>query len=265
MELQRFPIVPFEVYPAIDLRQGRVVRLRTGDPDQQTTYALTPEQAARRWCEQGARWLHVVNLDGAFGEPASASQQAVRQIAATTAGYGAKVQFGGGVRSLAVVEAVLNAGVARVVLGTVLIEQPELLPLALARWGIERIAAGVDACQGMVKVRGWGTDGGVSALKLAQKLTAQGLRWMIYTDIGRDGTGQGADLAGTVELSRQSGLQVIASGGFNRLEEVAAARSAGLAGVILGRSLYEGRIQLDEALAFTDGGKNVGKTNHSLS
>lgn len=258
MELQRSSPTPFEIYPAIDLRQGMVVRLRTGDPGQQTTYPLTPEQAARRWCEQGTRWLHVVNLDGALGESALASQKAAGQIAAVAAEYGVRVQFGGGVRSLAAVEAALNAGIARVVLGTALIEQPELLPLAFDRWGSERIAAGVDARHGVVQVQGWVADGGVSALALAQKLAGQGLRWMVYTDISRDGTGQGANLAGTVELARQSGLQVIASGGFDRLEEIVEARSLGLAGVILGRSLYEGRILLQPALELANGGENAG-------
>ncbi|MCC7187085.1 MAG: 1-(5-phosphoribosyl)-5-[(5-phosphoribosylamino)methylideneamino] imidazole-4-carboxamide isomerase [Acidobacteria bacterium] len=255
----------FEIYPAIDLRQGQVVRLRTGDPGQQTTYPLSSEEAAQRWCEQGAAWLHVVNLDGAFGEAGRANHEAIARIVTAASQYGAQVQLGGGLRSLEALQAVFDLGAARAILGTALVEQPTLLQESLRRWGSERIVAGIDARDGVVQVRGWATGGGVGARALAQQMAEQGLRWMIYTDISRDGTGQGANLAETAALAQQSGLQVIASGGFDRLEEVAEARNLGLAGVILGRALYEEHILLRAALELTKGEGNVGKTSYSLS
>ncbi|MCC6146960.1 MAG: 1-(5-phosphoribosyl)-5-[(5-phosphoribosylamino)methylideneamino] imidazole-4-carboxamide isomerase [Anaerolineaceae bacterium] len=258
------PLTTFEIYPAIDLRQGQVVRLRTGDPSQQTTYPLFPEEAARRWCEQGAVWLHVVNLDGAFSEASHANHEATARIVTTAARYGARVQFGGGLRSQEALEAAFDLGVTRVILGTVLVEQPSLLREGLRRWGGEQIVAGIDARKGIVQVRGWAEGGGVGALALAQELAEQGLRWIIYTDISRDGTGYGANLVETAALAQQSGLQVIASGGFDRLEEVTEARTLGLAGVILGRALYEEHILLQDALEIAKGEENAGKTNYPL-
>jgi phosphoribosylformimino-5-aminoimidazole carboxamide ribotide isomerase len=255
---KEFATFPFEIYPAIDLRGGQVVRLRTGDPAQQTIYSISPEQAAQEWCSQGAKWLHVVNLDGAFGEASQTNWQAAEIIMATARAYGVKVQFGGGIRSLEALAKAFEMGADRVVLGTVLVENPELLPLAIARWGNERIAAGVDARSGVVQVRGWLKGAGVDATDLAQKLVQQDLIWMVYTDISRDGTGQGANLVETAALAQRSGLRVIASGGFDRPDEVAQAKALGLAGVILGRALYEGKIELRSVLELVIGGENAG-------
>lgn len=255
----------FEVYPAIDLRGGQVVRLRTGDPSQQTTYPIPPEQAAREWCAQGARWLHVVNLDGAFGEAGQANRRAVERIIAAAGEHGAGVQYGGGIRSLEALEEIFGLGAGRAVLGTVLVEKPELLPLAIERWGSERIAAGLDARHGVVQVRGWMKSADIDAAQLAERLAQQGLTRIIYTDIGRDGTGQGANLVETAALAQRSSLRVIASGGFDHPEEVARAKSLGLTGVILGRALYEGKMDLRGVLELVGGGKNAGETYHPLS
>lgn len=247
----------FELYPAIDLRRGQVVRLRKGDPDRQTTYTLSPAQAAQRWLAQGARWLHVVNLDGAFGESGAANSRALTEILAVAQEAGAQVQFGGGVRSMETVEAVLEAGVSRVVLGTVLVEQKGLFGQAVERWGPERLAAGVDARRGVVQVRGWAVGSGIKALELAGRLAQEGARWLVYTDIARDGTGAGANLAETAALANECGLQVIASGGFDRLEEITTAKKLGLAGAILGRALYEERLNLAEIFKVIRGEKNA--------
>ena len=232
----------FTVFPAIDLRGGQVVRLKEGDPNRQTHYSADPAAAARRWIETGTRWLHVVNLDGAFGEADSANRHALEAILEEAGRAAIPVQFGGGLRSLEAVQAVLEMGVSRAVLGTALVESPEFLAEALNHWGAERIAASLDARDGRVQVRGWQSDTPLLAQDLARDLRAQGLRWLVFTDIARDGLQTGLNLLATAALARNSGLDVIASGGVSRLEDVLAAREAGLAGAIVGRALYEGAV-----------------------
>ena len=239
----------FTLFPAIDLRQGQVVRLQQGDPDQRTTFSADPAAVAERWLTAGARWLHVVNLDGAFDEADQANQRALQAILRTADRYQGQVQFGGGIRSLPAIETALEMGVRRVVLGTVLAEQPEILSQALDRWGMERVAAGVDARRGIVQVHGWQRASQLQATELATRLAQTDLKWMIYTDIARDGMRSGLNLSATVELALRTGLAVVASGGVRDLEEIQAARSAGLAGVIIGRALYEGALDLQQALA----------------
>jgi len=248
----------FDVYPAIDLRNGQVVRLRTGDPGQQTTYSVAPADAAREWCGAGARWLHVVNLDGAFGESGRANWQAVQEMITIAQEWDARVQFGGGLRSLEALNQAFDLGAARVVLGTALIESPDLFAQAVNRYGGERIVAGVDARSGAVQVRGWQQDGGIRAVDLAKRIAGSGVKWMVYTDISRDGTGRGANLAETAALAKATGLQVIASGGFDRADEVLQARKLGLAGVILGRALYEHTIDLRQVIELVNGGEHAG-------
>mgnify|MGYP000483549720 CR=1 FL=1 len=236
------PPPPFTIFPAIDLRAGQVVRLQEGDPHRQTNYSAEPRETARRWIEAGAGWLHVVNLDGAFDQPDQANRRALQSILAEAAQGGVQVQFGGGLRSLEAIAAAFEAGVQRVMLGTLAVEQPAALEEALRRWGAERVGASLDARGGRVQVRGWQNATPATALELAQSLAAQGLRWLVFTDIARDGLQTGLNLPATVELARASGLRVIASGGVSSLADVDAARAAGLAGVIVGRALYEGSI-----------------------
>lgn len=232
----------FIVFPAIDLRGGKVVRLKEGDPGRQTQYDTSSAAAANRWISAGARWLHVVNLDGAFGEAAAANQQALRQILDETQRAGVHVQLGGGLRSLENIQSAFDSGVNRVVLGTVIVEQPQVMTEALQRWGPERVAAGIDAREGRVMVRGWQNDSPLSALELALSLRDQGLRWVVFTDIARDGMQTGLNLPATAALARETGLNVIASGGVSRLEDVLQAKTAGLHGAIIGRALYEGAV-----------------------
>ncbi len=231
----------FQVFPAIDLRHGQVVRLQEGDPTRQTGYDADPAAAARRWLAAGARWLHVVNLDGAFGEAGAANHAALTAILRVAGEYQASVQFGGGLRTLQALEQAFNLGITRAVLGTAVVEQPELLVQALQRWGAEKIAAGLDARGGWVQVRGWQQTTALPAQDLAQNLAGQGLRWMIFTDISRDGLQTGLNLSATTQLAQTSGLQVIASGGVGGWADVQAACQAGLPGVIVGKALYEGK------------------------
>ncbi len=232
----------FTVFPAIDLRGGQVVRLKEGDPHRQTSYPADPPTAARHWIAAGARWLHVVNLDGAFGESGSANREALSAILSEAVPAGIPVQFGGGLRSLEAIRAVLDLGVTRAVLGTVAVEQPRVLEEALARWGSQRIAASLDAREGRAQVRGWQSATPLLAADLARTLKQSGLHWLVFTDIARDGLQTGLNLPATVELARQSGLSVIASGGVSRLEDVKQAKALGLSGAIVGRALYESSI-----------------------
>lgn len=234
----------FTIFPAIDLRQGKVVRLKQGDPERQTIYDLDPPAVAQRWISAGAHWLHVVNLDGAFGEPDTLNAFALASILEVAARYRAQVQFGGGLRSLPAIQQALEMGVTRTVLGTIVVEQPEIFEQALQRFGPAHIAAGLDARDGLVQVRGWLENTALPTLELAQNLARQGLRWMVFTDVARDGVGSGLNLAATVALAQATGLQVIASGGVSSLEDIEKTRAAGLAGVIVGRALYEGQLRI---------------------
>lgn len=237
----------FVVYPAIDLRQGRVVRLERGDPARQTVFGHDPQAVAKRWVAAGATWLHVVNLDGAFQESGAANWEAL----ATLTGLGAQVQFGGGLRNLEDVERAFHHGVTRVVLGTAAVERPELVETTVARFGAAQVAVGLDARDGIVRTRGWQAEAGLETLALAQRMASVGVTTAVHTDISRDGVFAGVNAASSAELARESGLHVIASGGVASLEDVrraAAHAQQGVTGVIVGRALYEGRLDLAEAL-----------------
>jgi phosphoribosylformimino-5-aminoimidazole carboxamide ribotide isomerase len=237
----------FTIFPAIDLRGGEVVRLAQGDPARQTTYAADPAAVARRWRAEGAEWLHVVNLDGAFGDEAAIHSPNALALTALL-GVGLKVQFGGGLRDEPTLRRVFAAGVSRVVLGTVAVENPTLVDWALGKYGPERVAVGIDARAGKVRLRGWTEEAALTALALGQRLRQQGVAWCVFTDVARDGLGTGVNLAATAELARATGLRVVASGGAATSADVSQVRAAGLAGIILGRALYEGRIDLGKVL-----------------
>lgn len=234
----------FIVYPAIDLRGGQVVRLKQGDPARKTVFGNDPAAVARRWLEAGASWLHVVNLDGAFGEPDDANRAALQAILGTEV----QVQLGGGLRSLDAVDSVLTLGVQRAVIGTAAIEDPELVRQAVVNFGAEHMAVGVDAREGRVHTRGWLDDTGVDALTLANELREDGIETIIVTDISRDGMGSGVNVDLAQQLAQAVGMRVIASGGVDSLEDIRRVRQAGLPGVIVGRALYDGKFSLEEAL-----------------
>jgi phosphoribosylformimino-5-aminoimidazole carboxamide ribotide isomerase len=245
----------FNIYPAIDLRGGKVVRLAQGDPKRQTVYGDDPFETALRWQSEGATWLHIVNLDGAFGETPAANELALGKIL----GIGLKVQFGGGMRDLSGIKRALDAGVTRVVIGTAAIENPTLLDVAMRKYGQECISVGIDARGGKAQIRGWEQASQLDAIDLGRKIFAQGVRWCVFTDVERDGVSSGINLSATLELAQATGLRVIASGGAASLDDVEKVARSGLAGVVIGRALYEGAFTLQEALAHAGEESNYGK------
>ncbi len=238
----------FTLYPAIDLRHGQVVRLKEGDPQRQTRFSDNPAETARRWLDAGAAWLHIINLDGAFGEEKSPNLMALEAILLAARQFDAKIQWGGGLRDLEGIQKVLDMGVTRTILGTLAVQDPHVLEKALQHWGEEQIAVSLDARGEVVQTHGWQASSQLNLFETAAQLKQLGLRHLIYTDISRDGMQTGFNLETTLRLAEQSGLQVIASGGVRSSEDIAAARANGLAGIILGRALYEGQIDLADAL-----------------
>ena len=232
------------IIPAIDLKEGYCVRLLRGEAGQETVYSTDPIEVAVRWREQGAEHLHVVDLDGAFeGEPRHFGT--VAQIARES---GLPVEVGGGIRTRDAVERYLNAGVDRVIIGTRAVESPEWLA-QLCEDFPSRIAAGVDARDGRVAVRGWVEVSEVTALDLAARLGRMNLRAVIFTDISKDGTLEGPALASTRAFAEKIRLPVIASGGVGSLEDVRCLSALPIEGIIIGRALYTGAVSLPEAIA----------------
>jgi phosphoribosylformimino-5-aminoimidazole carboxamide ribotide isomerase len=237
----------FTVYPAIDLRAGRCVRLVEGDFARETVYGDDPVATARRWEAAGARWLHVVDLDGArAGHPVQ------RDLVARICGaVSIPVQAGGGLRDEAAVRALLDAGVVRAVVGTMAVRDPALCERLCTTFS-GRVAVGIDARDGMVRVAGWEERSAVRAIELARSVAARGAAAIVYTDVARDGTERGPNVVDTIAVAQAAGVPVIASGGVGTLahvREVAAHAADGIAGVIVGRALYTGAVGLAEALA----------------
>jgi phosphoribosylformimino-5-aminoimidazole carboxamide ribotide isomerase len=240
------------LYPAIDLKGGQVVRLRGGDMAQATVYSGEPAAQARSFAAIGFAWLHVVDLDGAFaGRPANAA--AVEAILEAVPGL--PVQLGGGIRSMATVEAWLSRGVQRVILGSAALKDPEFARAA-CRAHPGRVAVGIDARKGLVAVEGWAQVSTMPAEDLARRFEDAGAAAIIYTDIDRDGMLEGVNLEQTLALARAVALPVIASGGVASLDDLAALAAVateGIEGVIIGRALYDGRVDPAEALALVEG------------
>jgi phosphoribosylformimino-5-aminoimidazole carboxamide ribotide isomerase len=235
------------LYPAIDLKEGRCVRLRQGDMNQATVFNDNPADQAARFEAQGFQWLHVVDLDGAFaGKPMNA--------AAVDAILGAvrfPVQLGGGIRDLKTVEAWLSKGIARVIIGTAAVRDPAFVKTA-AKAFPGKVAVGIDARDGMVAVEGWAETSKLSALDLGRRFEDDGVAAIIYTDIARDGMLQGLDMAGTRALATALSIPVIASGGLASIEDVRTLlkpENRHIAGAITGRALYDGRLDPAAALA----------------
>ena len=235
------------ILPAIDVRSGRCVRLIQGAADRERVYGVEPAAAARVWEAAGASWIHVVDLDGAFsGSPANADA-----IRALIAAVRAAVQVGGGVRDVAAVERWLDAGAARVVLGTAAQTRREVLAEACRRFG-DRIAVAIDARDGEVHTEGWVTGAGTAATAAAARAVEAGARRIIYTDILRDGMLAGPNTAAIEQVLSEVAVPLIASGGITSVDDVHRLRrleAAGLEGVIVGRALYEGRVRLQDLLA----------------
>jgi len=239
------------IYPALDLRGGKVVRLKQGDPARQTIYGDDPGAIADRWTAAGAAWLHVVNLDGALASAADARANlaVVKQLARR----GTPIQFGGGLRSADDVRQAFDLGVRRVVIGTLAVEQPEIVAALLTRWGADAIAVALDSRGGKVTTHGWQTVAEMTPTALGLQMKQSGVRHALYTDVSRDGQLTGVNVKATVDLARSTGLEVIASGGVSTVEDIVALRDSGsVAGGVLGTALYEGFIDLAEALRLAE-------------
>ena len=240
------------IFPAIDIRGGKCVRLEEGRIDRETVFAENPADAARRWVEAGSKWLHIVDLDGArAGKPVNL--KVVEEIARA---FDVQIQLGGGIRTAANVGEVLAAGVQRVILGSVAVKSPELVRQVCADYG-ERIVIGIDARGGEVAVEGWEKSGLVQVEELALRMKEAGASRIIYTDISRDGMLTGVNVAATLQLADKSGLKIIASGGVRGMEDIQALQPLtehGVEGVIIGKALYTGVISLKDALRVAQGG-----------
>ena len=237
------------VIPAIDLRQGKCVRLTQGRKEAVTVYDGDPIKVAEAFENDGAQMLHVVDLDGAFSEPNGRNREVLRDLVCAV---GIPVQFGGGLRSSKDLEQAVGLGVARVVIGTLAVESPDMLATLVELIGGDRLAVGIDARNGQVVTRGWESEEQMSTLTLARRVAAAGIERIIYTDVQRDGTLGGLNIDQTCLIAEASGLKVTASGGVASLEDLERLRAAshyGVDSVIVGKALYEGRFTLQDAIA----------------
>lgn len=230
----------FTIFPAIDLRGGRVVRLKQGRAENEIVYGDDAAEMARRWEGEGAEWLHLVNLDGAFGDADNLNRDALKKILDAVK---IPVQFGGGLRDLEAMRRALDLGVARVIVGTVAIENPEIVSEAIREFGAEKIALAIDARDGLVVTRGWVNGSGIDAKEFGKKMRALGATRAIVTDIARDGMLCGIDAGALADFARATDLRVIASGGVASLEDVRnllRVSAIGIEGLIVGQALYAG-------------------------
>jgi phosphoribosylformimino-5-aminoimidazole carboxamide ribotide isomerase len=267
------------IYPAIDLRRGRCVRLRQGDPNAETVFAEDPVEMARHWVAQGAEWLHVVNLDGAFsrqGSPVGGRPSAIvkrlddpnealpagetpinlQRLKQIRQAVTVPIQFGGGMRTLEDVELAFEMGADRVVLGTVAVKEPEMVRSAVARWGADRIVVGIDARDGKVAIHGWQDVSEIDAIDLAHRMKCLGVRRIVYTDISRDGMLTGVNVESTSNLGDMTDLFVIASGGVASLKDIHQLKGHehyNIDGVIIGQALYTGAVDLAAAIEIGNG------------
>ena len=238
------------LYPAIDLKDGRAVRLVHGEMDQETVFNENPAAQALEFVAAGCEWLHLVDLNGAFaGEPVNAAP--VEEILKQT---NVPAQLGGGIRDMATIERWISRGLARVILGTVAVENPQLVRDA-AREFPGKVAVGIDARKGMVATKGWAEETNVNATDLAKSFEDAGVAAIIYTDINRDGAVKGPNVEETAALGNAVSIPIIASGGVSSLADLQALKTCGapLNGAISGRALYDGAIDLKEALALMKG------------
>ncbi|MGN0793655.1 MAG: 1-(5-phosphoribosyl)-5-[(5-phosphoribosylamino)methylideneamino]imidazole-4-carboxamide isomerase [Aristaeellaceae bacterium] len=231
------------LYPAIDMLDGKAVRLRQGKRDDVTVYG-DPVEMAARWRAKGARWLHLVDLTAAF-EGATAHLPLIREVVAA---FDGQVELGGGLRTMQDIELRVEAGVKRCIIGTAAAENPTLVREACQAFP-GRIAVGIDAKNGLVATRGWVETSALTAAGLALRMREMGVRDIIYTDVSRDGMMQGPNVEATRRLIAQTGMNVIGSGGVSCLNDLKALKDAGCAGAILGRAMYEGAFTLEEALS----------------
>lgn len=234
------------IFPAIDIRGGKCVRLFKGDFNQETVFSDQPEEMAKKWQAEGAAYLHLVDLDGALAGR-SVNLPTVEKILQQVT---IPVELGGGIRTMENIDAVLSLGVQRVILGSVAVRDPALVKEACAKYG-DRIVVGIDAKDGIVAVDGWGVSGNIAVEALAKEMAKAGVKTIIYTDISRDGTLSGVNVEATAALARTSGIRIVASGGVKSVADIQAVKAHekdGIEGVIVGKSIYMGTLDLREAL-----------------
>jgi phosphoribosylformimino-5-aminoimidazole carboxamide ribotide isomerase len=244
------------IIPAIDLRGGRCVRLLQGQASTETVYAENPVKVAKRWYDEGAEMLHIVNLDAAFNKNDTENLKALERILFEV---NIPVQFGGGVRSIDDVRRIDELGATRIVIGTAAIENPVLLEHIVEEFG-STIVVGIDARDGKVALRGWEKLSNINAIDFAQKVAEMGIERIVYTDITRDGMMSGLNLDATREIAEVSGLKVTASGGVATLDDIYALKELeafGVDSVIIGKALYEGAFTLEEALDAADSDDDI--------
>lgn len=236
----------FTIFPAIHIRSGEVVRFTPGDTEHPVVFHSDPVACARQWIAEGAQWLQVVNLDAAFDEEASHNWKLIEQITALDV----NIQFGGGIRSLEDVDWAMKSGIRRVIIGTAAVENPQLMAQAIARYGGEAIVLAIDAdAEGEVKTHGWRAAGSVQATTLAIQMRRLGVTTAIHTSIHRDGSMTGVDLDASIELAGLSGLRVVVGGGIGSMQDVRECfNQDGIDGVIIGKALYTGNVDLAAAL-----------------
>lgn len=234
-----------QLYPAIDMKGGKCVRLTQGLFDNVKVYSDTPADMAKLWVSQGADFLHLVDLDGALAGR-SVNEAAIRAIVEQVS---VPVQLGGGIRSAEAVRNMLALGITRCIIGTKAVEQPDFIRELVEEFGPERIVVGVDARDGMVAVQGWEKVSTVTAVDLCMQMKQYGVRHIVYTDISRDGTLTGPNVAYTKMLTDETGLDIIASGGVSCMEDLITLHDSGIRGAIIGKALYEKRISLPDAVA----------------
>lgn len=239
------------ILPAIDIRGGNCVRLSQGDFEKEIIYSAVPEEQALKWQEFGAKFLHVVDLDGAkHGTPMN-----IFSIKKILDAVNIPIEVGGGIRNLQDMENLLDMGVHRIILGSVAVENPDLVREAVENFGGEKIAVGIDAKDGIVAVHGWGDSGYMKADELAMQIGDFGVSTIIYTDISRDGMLTGIDAEKYGEIARKSGVNIIASGGIASLDDIRALKnfeSDGVFGAIIGKALYEDKFDLAEAIKIAE-------------
>ncbi len=232
--------------PAIDLKDGKCVRLKQGDMNQATVFGNDPAERAKSFAGQGAEWIHIVDLDGAFaGKPVN-----TRPVEDILKSVDVKIELGGGIRTLDSIERWLDKGVTRVILGTIALRDPEFVKSA-CRLFPDRVAVGIDAKDGFVAVEGWAETSAVTAVDLAREFESAGVCAIIYTDIARDGVLTGPNLPATVALAKSVSIPVIVSGGVSSLDDIRnckARENDNIAGVIAGRAIYDGRFTVAQAI-----------------
>lgn len=236
------------IFPAIDLRGGKCVRLIQGDFDKETVYSDDPQAMALKWQAQGAKFLHVVDLDGAK----AGSPQNLDAIKKILDAVNIPIEVGGGIRTLDDVESALSLGVRRVILGSVAVENISLVKEAVKKFG-DKIVVGIDARGGFVAVHGWEKSSNVTVGRLAKKIVAAGVKTIIYTDIAKDGMLSGVNASTFTNLADFSGAEVVASGGVCSLEDIRALKAAKVAGVIVGKAIYTGSLDLKSAIEIAEG------------